>query len=112
MVAQLDPSTLAPYLAGPGAAVIVLVLVLWGLWVVVVKHLIPLASRAIDRHLSQIDRLVEGQRDESKGILKALAAIEKSLGGVDRRLARLEGITDAGQLISPNPGSLSPDRGV
>ena len=69
----------------------------------------PLPSRAIDRHLSQIDRLVEGQRDESKGILKALGAIEKSLGGVDRRLARLEGITDAGQL-SPNPGVLSPDR--
>ena len=109
MIAQLDPSSLAPYLAGPGAAVVVLVLVLWGLYVIVVKHLIPLASRAIDRHLSQIDRLVEGQRDESKGILKALAAIERSLGGVDRRLARLEGITDAGQL-SPNPGVLSPDR--
>ena len=66
MIAQLDPSSLAPYLAGPGAAVVVLVLVLWGLYVIVVKHLIPLASRAIDRHLSQIDRLVEGQRDESK----------------------------------------------
>ena len=110
MIAQVDPSSLAPLLAGPAAAVVVLVLVLWGLYVIVVKHLIPLASRAIDRHLSQIDRLVEGQRDESKGILKALAAIEKSLGGVDRRLARLEGITDAGQLISPNPGTLSPDR--
>ena len=31
MIAQLDPSSLAPYLAGPGAAVVVLVLVLWGL---------------------------------------------------------------------------------
>ena len=111
MIAQVDPASLAPYLAGPGAAVVVLVLVLYGLYLVVVKHLIPLASRAIDRHLSQIDRLVEGQRDESKGILKALGAIERSLGGVDRRLARLEGLTDSGAL-TPNPGAQSPDRGV
>ena len=111
MIAQVDPSSLAPLLAGPAAAVVVLVMVLGGLYKLVVQHFIPLASRAIDRHLSQIDRLGEGQRDESKGVLKALGAIEKSLGGVDRRLARLEGITDAGQFI-PNPGAQSPDRGV
>ena len=109
MIAQVDPNSIAPYLAGPGAAVVVLMTVLWGLYALSVKHFLPLASRAIDRHLTQIDRLVEGQRDESKGILKALGAIEKSLGGVDRRLARLEGITDAGQFI-PNTGTLSPDR--
>ena len=110
MIAQVDPSSLAPLLAGPASAVIVLVLVLWGLYVLVVKHFLPLASRAIDRHLTQIDRLVEGQRDESKGILAALGAIERSLGGVDRRLARLEGLTDSGAL-TPNPGAQSPDRG-
>ena len=102
MVATLDPASMAPYLAGPGAAVVVLMAVLGGLYSLVVKHLIPLGTRAIDRHLAQIDRLVEGQRDESKGILKALGAIERSLGGVDRRLARLEGLTDSGALI-PNP---------
>ena len=107
MIAQVDPNSIAPLLAGPASAVLVLVLVLWGLYVLVVKHFLPLASRAIDRHLTQIDRLVEGQRDESKGILKALGAIERSLGGVDRRLARLEGLTDSGALI-PNPGALSP----
>ena len=104
MIAQLDPSSLAPYLAGPGAAVVVLMAVLWGLYTLVVKHLIPLGSRAIDRHLAQIDSLIATQRDESKGVLKALTAI-------DKRLARLEGATDAGQFI-PNPGALSPDRGV
>ena len=90
MIAQLtDPTSLAPLLAGPASAVVVLVLVLWGLYKLVVQHFIPLASKAIDRHLSQIDRLIETQRDESKGILKALTAI-------DRRLSRLEGGTDAG----------------
>ncbi len=105
MIAQVDPSSLMPYLAGPGAAVVVLVLVLWALYSLVVKHLIPLGSKSIDRHLAQIDRLIETQRDESKGVLKALTAI-------DKRLARLEGQTDAGQFFNPNAGALSPDRGV
>ena len=105
MIGQVDPASLAPLLAGPASAVVVLVMVLGGLYKLVVQHFIPLASRAIDRHLSQIDKLIETQRDESKGILKALNAI-------DRRLARLEGQTDAGQFLNPNPGALSPDRGV
>jgi len=109
MIAQADPSSIAPLLAGPASAVVVLVLVLWGLYKLVVVHFLPLASKAIDRHLGQIDKLIETQRDESKGILKALTAI-------DKRLARLEGGTDAGQMtvtqIHPNPGAQSPDRGV
>lgn len=104
MIAQVDPSSLAPLLAGPASAVVVLVLVLWGLYTLVVKHFLPLAAKSVDRHLGQIDKLIETQRDESKGILKALTAI-------DRRLARLEGATDVGQL-HPNPGALSPDRGA
>ena len=110
MIAQIEPASLAPYLAGPGAAVIVLMVVLWGLYALVVKHFMPLASRLGDRHLAQIDKMIESQRDESKAVSKALSAIEKSLGAVDRRLARLEGSTDVG--LVPNPGALSPDRGA
>jgi hypothetical protein len=102
-----DPSTLSslvPLLAGPGAAVIVLVLVLWGLYSLAVKHLTPLAAALGKRHLDQIDQLISNQKAESNAITKTLASI-------DRRLARLEGLTDAGAFI-PNPGALSPDRGV
>ena len=111
MIAQIEPASLAPYLAGPSAAVIVLVLVLWGLYTLVVKHFMPLASKLGDRHLAQIDAMIANQRDESKAVSKALSAIEKSLGAVDRRLARLEGSTDVSGLITPNPGAMSPDRG-
>jgi hypothetical protein len=55
-----------------------------------------------DRHLAQIDAMIAGQREEGKTFAKALASI-------DRRLARLEGLTDAGSF-SPNPGAQSPDR--
>lgn len=106
MIAQADPSTLAsliPLLAGPGAAVIVLVLVLWGLYTLAVAHLVPLAGTMGKRHLDQIDELIKNQKAES-------IAITKTLASIDRRLARLEGLTDAGSFI-PNPGAQSPDRG-
>lgn len=104
MIAQIDFSTLGPMLAGPGAAVIVLVLVLWGLYTLVVRHFVPLAATLGKRHLDQIDALISTQREESKAVTKTLASI-------DRRLARIEGLTDAGSF-NPNPGALSPDRGV
>jgi hypothetical protein len=108
MIAQVtDPTSLAPLVAGPAAAVVVLLVVLYGLYLVVVKHLIPLAAKLGERHLSQFDRLLEAQREESKTMVKALQSI-------DRRLSRLEGGTDAGGLtvtqIHPNPGAQSPDR--
>jgi len=104
MIAQTDFSTLGPMLAGPGAAVVVLVLVLWGLYSLAVKHLVPLAAAMGKRHLDQIDALISNQKAESTAITKTLASI-------DRRLARLEGLTDAGSF-TPNPGAQSPDRGA
>lgn len=106
MIAQADPSTLAslvPLLAGPGAAVIVLVLVLYGLYTLAVSHIVPLAGTMGKRHLDQIDELIKTQKAES-------VAITKTLTSIDRRLARLEGLTDAGSFV-PNPGAQSPDRG-
>ena len=102
MIAQADLSALAPMLAGPGAAVIVLVLVLWGLYTLAVRHLVPLGAALGKRHLDQIDALISNQKAESNAITKTLASI-------DRRLARLEGLTDAG-AFTPNAGAQSPDR--
>lgn len=103
-MAELDVEGLAPYLAGPGAAVIVLMAVLYGLYRLVIVHAVPLVAQLGKRHLDQIDVMISVQREEGKAIAKALATI-------DRRLARLEGVTDA-SAFTPNPGALSPDRGV
>ena len=78
-----------PYLAGPGAAVVTLSGVLVGLYILVVKHFIPLAGKIAARHLDQIDELIRNQKSESKAITATLASI-------DRRLQRLEGLTDSG----------------
>lgn len=89
-----------PYLSGPGAAVLVLLLVLVGLYFLVVKHFVPLAAALGKRHLDQIDALISNQKAESTAITKTLASI-------DRRLARLE---DLSEKVSVNSSNLSPDR--
>ena len=101
ILAQADVTALAPYLAGPGAAVVVLMVVLGGLYKLTVNYLIPLAQKALDAHLTRIDALITVQREESKQLAKTLLSI-------DKRLARLEGLTDSG--INPTPGAQSPDR--
>ena len=111
MIAQVDPNSIAPLLAGPASAVVVLVLVLWGLYRLIVAYGIPLVSRLGERHLAQIDALVAQSAAQASAVTASLGAIERTLVGVDRRLARLESVTDAGQF-TPNPGALSPDRGV
>lgn len=102
MIASMDVEGVMPYLAGPGAAVIVLMAVLYGLYQLVVAHVVPLASALGKRHLDQIDSMLSTQRAEG-------AAVMKTLSSIDRRLARLENVTDAGAFI-PNLGALSPDR--
>jgi len=95
-------TALAPYLAGPGAAVIVLLLVGAAAYRLVDSAVLPMLGKAIDRHLAQIDALIATQREESKAVTRTLASI-------DHRLARIEGLTDAG-AFGGNPGAPSPDR--
>lgn len=53
---------LAPYLAGPGAAVLVLLLVGAGVYRLAVQYLIPVLQGAVNRHLEELER--SNQRGE------------------------------------------------
>jgi hypothetical protein len=55
----MDIATLAPFLAGPGAATIVLLFVCVAMYRLSVSHLIPLAAGALERHLTQVDAIAE-----------------------------------------------------
>lgn len=77
----------APYLAGPGAAVFVLLFVLFGAGWVLVKQVIPLISKFGERHLEQIDRLISNQQDEARTIARALSTIDMRLVLLEQRLA-------------------------
>jgi hypothetical protein len=83
MIGQIDPTAIAPYLAGPGAAVLVLLLVGAACYRLVVEHLVPMARTMAARHLDQIDQMLEQQRRDSEATVSALR-------GIDARLARLE----------------------
>jgi septal ring factor EnvC (AmiA/AmiB activator) len=81
--------------AGPASAVVVCVLVLGALYRIVDRSILPLVARSVERHLAQVDLLLEQQRKESAALAKALASFERALGNIDSRLARLEDLTDS-----------------
>ena len=106
MIAQVDPVALAPYLAGPGAATLVLLLVGAACYRLVVSHLVPMAATAIDRHLRQIDSLIESQRVEAQQTAKALSSLDKAVRALERRIAQADGGTgwsDDGGSIARRP---------
>lgn len=48
---------LVPYIAGPGGAIVICVLVGWGMYRLMVFYFVPLLQAAIDRHLAQVDAM-------------------------------------------------------
>ncbi len=82
-------------IAGPASAVVVCVIVLGALYRIVDRSILPLVARSVERHLAQVDLLLEQQRKESAALAKALASFERALGNIDSRLARLEDLTDS-----------------
>lgn len=81
---------LAPYLAGPGAAVFVLLFILFGAGWILVRQVIPLMNKFGERHLEQIDRLITNQQEEAKTIARALSSLDKRLALLEQRLSPIE----------------------
>ena len=98
-------NTIAPLLVGPGAAVLVLLVVLYGLYTLAVSHILPLIKTLADRHLKQIDELIKAQQEEGKAVAKALTAIDKRLGYIE---ARFHGDTNSGIVDGPGASRRSP----
>lgn len=81
---------LGALVAGPASAVVVCVMVLGALYRLVVTVAVPIIQRALDRHLAQVDALLEQQRKESATLTKALAGFERALQSINSRLENLE----------------------
>lgn len=67
---------IAPYLAGPGAGLLICVLVGLGTYKLLVAKVLPLVEGAVNRHLDQVDRMVEKHSEEHAAIIKALQDIK------------------------------------
>ena len=67
---------LVPYIAGPGGAIVICCLVGWGVYRLLVHYFVPLVEGAVNRHLDQVDRMVEKHSEEHAAIIKALQDIK------------------------------------
>lgn len=67
---------LAPFLAGPASSVFVMLILLLGVWKLSKEQLIPLLGAALDRHLTSLDDLVTGNREDHRVMVECLQRIE------------------------------------
>jgi len=72
--------TLAPYLAGPGAAVIICVLVGYVAYHILMKVFLPLFKASIERHFAQIDAMMSRHDEAHAKIIEELTALTQKVG--------------------------------
>ena len=75
----MSVETLAPYLAGPGAAVIICVLVGYVAYHILMKVFLPLFKASIERHFAQIDAMMSRHDEAHAKIMDGLTALEQKI---------------------------------
>jgi hypothetical protein len=70
---------LAPYLAGPGAGLIICLLVGLGVYKLLRDLVVPMVQRGIDRHLDQVDAMMKQHSAEHTKILEGLDALNSKI---------------------------------
>ena len=83
--------TLAPYLAGPGAGLLICILVGLGLYKFAVGKIFPLIEGAINRHLSQVDEMNKRHEDQHN---KIIARCEQGFEKVNTDLTKIQSSVD------------------
>ena len=76
----MSVETLAPYLAGPGAAVIICVLVGYVAYHILMKVFLPLFKASIERHFAQIDAMMSRHDEAHAKIMDGLTALQEKIG--------------------------------
>ncbi len=77
--------SILPYVAGPAAAVFVLLLVLFAIYKLTVIHILPIARAAIGRHLDQIDQLISSHDADRAAWVSQIQAVRTEMSGIARR---------------------------
>ena len=94
----MNLEVLAPYLAGPGAAVLVLLLVGAGVYRLAVNYLMPTLTAVVDRHMTELER-ANLRHEES--VAKHLTHIAE-MGARYDRLNEIQGERHAAVLEAVN----------
>ena len=79
---------------GPFGALVVLSAVLIGIYNLVVKHLLPLVRGGLDKHLSQIDTMLEQHKADRELYRESILFITQRLDKVEDDVAYIKGKLD------------------
>jgi hypothetical protein len=72
------------WISGQGAAVVILIAVVFALYRLFVDQAIPAATKIADRHLNQFDRLITAHEKSNEKISSGFQMIDKRLDSIDR----------------------------
>ena len=76
---------------GPFGALVVLCVVIYGIYSLGVKHLLPMLSSAVDRHLDQVDRMLEEHKEDREIFKQTIEKIVDRLDKVEDDVAYIKG---------------------
>lgn len=79
---------------GPFGALATMAVVLYGIYSLVVKHLLPLATHGLDRHLSQIDQMLEQHKQDRELYRESILFITQRLDKVEDDVSYIKGKID------------------
>ena len=79
---------------GPFGALVVLCVVIYGIYSVGTKHLLPIVQGAVDRHLDQVDRMLEEHREDREIFKSTIEKIVDRLDKVEDDVAYIKGRID------------------
>jgi hypothetical protein len=79
---------------GPFGALATMAVVLFGIYNMVVKHLLPLTKSALDRHLSQVETIIEEHKKDRELYRESILIITQRLDKVEDDVAYIKGKLD------------------
>jgi hypothetical protein len=82
---------------GPFGALVVLCVVIYGFYSMGVKHLLPLLQGAVDRHLDQVDRMLEEHKEDREIFKQTIEKIVDRLDKVEDDVAYIKGRIENGK---------------
>jgi len=88
---------IATLIMGPFGALIVLAAVVVGIYNLVVKHLLPLVRTGLDRHLNQVETMLEEHKKDRELYRESIMLISARLDKVEDDVAYIKGAVSYGK---------------
>jgi hypothetical protein len=90
----MDETTLYSLLTGPFSSLLLLAGMGMGLWRFFSNQIVPSASRWVDSHLQQVDRLIEEHAKDREAWLSEMKECRETSARIERKIGGLYGKLD------------------